>query len=97
MISFVSHKCICREVSTTPEPEATCIDKTKCGTNEDCPGGWCFNTGDIPRNRQKICKCNDPIVPTTDCVKGAFCKGDLECGPKGECPTSWWGAAFGEK
>ena len=65
------------------------IEKTKCWTNEDCPGGWCFNTG----FGHKICKCNDPIVPTMDCVSGAFCKDDIECGPKGECPTFFWGAA----
>ena len=88
------HYCQCN----LTEPEATCIEKTKCQTNEDCPGGWCFNTVvDTPRKWQKICKCNDPIVPTMDCVEGAFCKDDLECGPKGECPTSWRGAAAGRK
>ena len=32
------------------------------------------------------CVCNDQIVPTIDCVNGRFCKADIECGPKGECP-----------
>ena len=73
--------------------EIQCIDKKKCWTNEDCPGGWCFSTG----MTGSYCKCNDPIVPAMDCVKGAFCKDDIECGPTGECPTSWRGAAAGEK
>ena len=83
----------CNEISTTPEPQATCIDKTSCQTNQDCPGGWCFHTG----MGENICKCNDPIVPTMDCVKSRFCKDPKECEPKGECPTSWWGGAWSIK
>ena len=80
-------------MSTTPEPQGTCIDKTNCQTNQDCPGGWCFHTG----MGGNICKCNDPIVPTMDCVKSRFCKDPKECEPKGECPTSWWGGAWSIK
>ena len=77
------------------ESQGTCINKGKCRYNEDCPGGWCFNTGF--RKGGRICVCNDPIVPTMDCVNGRFCKADIECGPKGECPTSYWGGAAGRK
>ena len=83
----------CNEISTTPEPQATCIDKTSCQTNQDCPGGWCFHTG----MTQNFCKCNDPIVPPMGCVQQASCKDDIECGPTGVCPTNFWGGAAGSK
>ena len=93
LIYFVSHKCQCNEVSTTPEPQETCIDNKNCQSNEDCPGGWCFSTG----LGQSFCKCNDPIVPNMDCVQWAFCKDDIECGPTGACPTDFWGGAASSK
>ena len=80
-------------MSTTPEPQGTCIDKTNCQTNQDCPGGWCFHTG----MTQNFCKCNDPIVPTMDCVQQASCKDDIECGPTGACPTYFRGGAASSK
>ena len=41
--------------------------------------------------RGRVCLCDDPIVPTMDCVNGRKCKDHKECGPKGECPTNFTG------
>ena len=77
---------------TTNISQWTHLKKT-CQENEDCPGGWCYHSG----MAHDSCKCNDPIIPKNDCVNGRFCKGNVECGPRGECPTSHWGAMSGRK